>query len=278
MSDRYVLLGGNVSNSPSPRMMNAALRALGLDAVYLASNVPAAELGRVFAELKETGVRGANVTIPHKTSIRHLLDSLDEISSKIGAVNTVKNDGGSFIGYNTDVDGILGPLKSKGLSRINRAIVVGTGGAARAFCAAMRDQGCTELAIFSRNPARANGFLTSMRAAFPEIKIDFASTYDHSSWSPDLFFNASPAGTNGTKFPAEAIQFIKSRPVVFEAVYFPVETELIKLARQFGCTPVYGHEMLLQQGLKSLQIWTGRAPPVNVMRSELLGFLGVALH
>lgn len=275
MPDRYVLLGENVSNSPTPRMMNAAFEALGLNATYQASNVGAAELNLTFAKLKESGASGANVTIPHKIAITRFLGSLDEVSSKIGAVNTIKRERGSYRGYNTDVDGILEPLKSRGFSRIRRASVLGTGGAARAFCGAMHALGCRELVVLSRDPARAAGFFSSMRTAFPETEIESASIDALPSWRPQLFFNASPAGANGISLPAQVTRFLEGRPTVFDAVYFPVETDLIRLATGVGCPIIHGHEMLLHQGLRSLQIWIDSIPPLHVMRAALLDFLGV---
>jgi shikimate dehydrogenase len=152
-------------------MMEAAFKELGVDAEYHYSNVNASELGSVFAKLKESGMSGANVTIPHKSSIIPLLDSLDEVPSKIGAVNTIKREEGKYRGFNTDVDGIVGPLKAKGLSKIKRAAVLGTGGAARAFCGAMHLQGCTDLLIIYRSRDHAASLISSMSKMFPELVI-----------------------------------------------------------------------------------------------------------
>jgi shikimate dehydrogenase len=277
VTDYYILLGENVLNSPTPRMMNSAFKALGLDAVYQTSNVGAALLGPTFAKIRDSGVSGLNVTIPHKTTITRLLDSLDDISSRIQAVNTVKKEGESYRGYNTDVDGILEPLKSRGVSRIKRAVVLGAGGASRAFCGVMHKRGCRELAVLSRDPQRAAGFLSSMRSAFPEIRIGVTSTENPPSWRPELFFNASPAGAKGIPLPAQMARVLEGRPVVFDAVYFPVKTDLIRLAGEMGCPVIYGHEMLLHQALKSLRIWTGLTPPRQVMKTTLFDSLGVAV-
>ena len=274
MADRYFLLGENVSNSPSPRMMNAAFEALGMDSVYQALNVGAANLRAVLAELERSGTKGANVTLPHKTSIVPLLGSLDEVSSRIGAVNTLMGEGGSFSGYNTDVAGILNPLRSRGISKIRRAFVIGTGGAARAFCEAAHVLECRELAILSRDPGRTAGFLQSMGGAFPEIEIEFAPASGLPPWKPELVFNASPAGVNGIPLSPQVPRLLEGGPVVFDAVYSPVETDLVRLAQGLGCPVVYGHEMLLQQGMKSLEIWSGRPPPLPVMKAALFGFLG----
>jgi shikimate dehydrogenase len=276
MPERYVLIGESVSNSPSPAMMNAAFEALGLDSVYETSNVGKNRLADDFAELRSSGVSGLNVTIPHKSSIVPLLDSVDEVPARIGAVNTVKKEGSSYVGYNTDVDGVIEPLKSRGHSGIIRAFVLGTGGASRAACQALYELGCKELAVFSRDPDRAKGFLLAMRAALPEVGLEVTSMDRPPSWRPELIFNASPMGANGIPVPAQVSRLLVEGLTVFDAVYFPVETELIRQAKEKNCTTVYGHEMLLYQGATAVRIWTGRTPPVQAMKAALIQSLGVA--
>jgi shikimate dehydrogenase len=278
MPDRYVLIGENVSNSPSPRMMNAAFEALGLDSVYETSNIGRNQLSVDFAKLRDGGVSGLNVTIPHKSSIVRLLDSLDEVPSRIGAVNTVKREGTSYIGYNTDVDGVVGTLRSRGHSRIRKAFVLGTGGASRAVCEALHELGCEELVVFSRDPRRAGDFLRFMRAALPGVRLKVTSIDSPPPWNPELLFNASPIGANGIPLPPEVLLMLAEGLTVFDAVYFPVETELITRAKERNCTTIYGHEMLLNQGVKAVRIWTGRNPPVQAMKTALLETLGVVAN
>jgi shikimate dehydrogenase len=275
MPDRYFLLGEKVANSPSPSMMNAAFEALGLEAEYQAIPVRASELRSAFMKLRTSRASGLNVTIPHKTSIMSLLDSADMASARIGAVNTVKSEGGLYRGYNSDVDGITESLRSRGFTTISRAFVLGTGGASRAFCEAMHELGCNELTALSRSPEGASGFLNSMRSSYPNVSIEVVSLDNIPSDAPEVFFNATPAGANGIPFPEQVGGVLEKRPIVFDAVYYPVETELVKMAKEKHCPVVYGHEMLLHQGLKSLQIWTGRAPPEEPMKAALLRSLGV---
>ncbi len=275
MTESYLLLGRDISRSPTPRMMNAAFEELGLDAIYSASNVEANELGSAFARMSEAQISGANVTIPYKTAIVRFLNSLNEASSRIGAVNTVKREGESYRGYNTDVDGIVKPLESRRRSRPRRAFVIGTGGAARAFCEAMHQLGCGELVALSRSPRKASDFLEAMKAAFPEIELEVAPADAPPSGGPDLVFNASPAGANGVALPRGTKQILEGRPIVFDAVYLPVKTELIVAAEKLGCETIYGHEMLLAQAVGALKIWTGRDAPVETMKKSLLNSLGV---
>ncbi len=278
MPDRYLLVGGNVSSSPAPQMMNAAMRAMGLDAVYEAFSVGAPELGKAFTALRESGVRGANVTMPHKAAITRFLESVEGAAAETGAVNTLKRNGAGYTGYNTDVDGILSPLLLRGLTTVRQAMVVGTGGAARAFCKAMNTLGCADVAVISRDPAKAEGFILAMNSAFPGTRVQFASTQGGQTHASEILFNASPAGANGIPLPTGITRFLEARPVVFDAIYAPVETDLIRQATSLGCQVIPGHEMLLYQGMKSLEIWTGMTPPLQVMKSVLLKILGAPAH
>ncbi len=264
-----------MGNSPTPRMMDSAFRALGLDAVYEALSVGPSDLASVFAGLKESGVAGLNVTLPHKTSIPRLLESLDEPSSRTRAVNTVKKEGTAYRGYNTDVIGIVGPLKSRGFGRIGGAAVLGTGGASRAFVAAMDELGCERLTAISRHPAGAQGFLSEMSAAFPDMDIGVVSIEERLSVRIELFFNASPCGSNSIPFPTRLAGVFDGAPLVFDAVYSPVETELIRLAKERRCQVIYGHEMLLHQGAEAVRVWTGVSPPLRAMKEALLASLEV---
>ena len=275
MPDRYVLIGSNVSKSPTPNMMNAAFRAMGLDAEYHALDVDAEHLDIDFAKLKSSGVSGLNVTIPHKLSIIGHLDSLDELPRSIGAVNTVKKVGNDYRGFNTDVDGVLEPLRSRGVSKIRSAFVLGTGGASRAACKALHELGCKELTVLTRSIEKASEFLSSMGRALTAARLRTASITDPPAETPELIFNASPLGSDGIPLPSQVLPLLEGRPIVFDAVYLPVETELIRQSMERHCIIIYGHEMLLHQGAKAFQIWTGRSPHVQIMRRVLLQSIGV---
>jgi shikimate dehydrogenase len=275
MPDRYVLIGSNVSNSPTPNMMNAAFRAMGSDAEYDALDVDATLLDTSFAKLKSSGVSGLNVTIPHKATIISHLDSLDEVPRSIGAVNTVKKVGSGYRGFNTDVDGVLEPLKSRGVSKIRSAFVLGAGGASRAACKALYELGCRELTVLTRNIEKTTEFISFMSSALPKAEVKAAPVTEPPAGAPELIFNASAVGTYGIPLPAQLLPLLEGRPIVFDAVYLPVETELIRHATEKHCITIHGHEMLLHQGAKAFQIWTGSSPQVQVMKTALLQSIGV---
>ncbi len=273
MPEQFFLLGADVSGSPTPRMVNAAFEAMGIDATYSSLNVAPDALASAFSKLKEREAKGLNVTMPHKSSIIGLLDSVDATSAKIGAVNTVAKVGDLYLGHNTDVEGITGPLRARGLSTFGRAVVVGTGGAARAFCAAMAEMGCRRVTAFTRDIVRARSFVSDVAAAFPDLGLDVAVLGDPLRFDADLVFNASPMGSEGAPTSKSVVALVRSDQVVFDAVYFPVETELIRAAEGAGARTIRGYEMLLGQAISAVRIWTGRSPPSELMSRALASIL-----
>jgi shikimate dehydrogenase len=276
MSGRFFLLGADVSLSPTPNMVNTAFGAMGIDASYSSLSVTPGALAPTFSRLKAQGIRGLNVTMPHKISILRVLDSSDEISSKIGAVNTVAREGTAYRGYNTDVEGIIHPIRALGLSRVDSAAVIGTGGAARAFCAAMAELQCRQVTFLTRDIGRVGALVSEMRAAFPDLNFEAAQLLNPIDGEFRLIFNASPIGSRGVPLPASIRTLVKSDVLVFDAVYSPVETELIRFAVASGSHVVRGYEMLLEQAAGAIRIWTGRPPPMDAMKASLLRSLEVA--
>ena len=275
MSSRYFLIGTSVTRSPTPRMMQAAFDAAGMDCTYEALNVGPEEFGRTMQKLKESRAEGFNVTMPYKASVLPFVGRTDDTSSRIRAVNTVRRDGDIYEGHNTDVSGIIQPLRSRGIRKVATSAVVGTGGASRAFVSAMNEFGCEELTVMSRNPKAASRYFKEMREGFTSMKIKEASSHQLDAAGVDVLFNGSPAGTNGTGFTSDPLKLATSATTVFDAVYTPVETGLIRKAKRRGCRVVYGHEMLLSQGAEAFRIWRGTAPPASVMRDSLLASLEV---
>jgi shikimate dehydrogenase len=275
MTDHYCVLGKDVSRSPSPAMMNAAFRALRIDADYAAVSVPDAGLTREFGRLAASRFKGMNVTIPFKTAVIPLLSGLDGVATRIQAVNTVKlEEDGRYFGHNTDPDGITGALKGALASLdVRNALLIGAGGAARAFCEAMNRVGCIDVAVAVRDVSRARKFVQEMEKAFPRMNLTLASMEDLRYLSHDLVFNASPMGTAGEPLPEEVKRVLPGSKVVFDAVYHPRETKLLAEAEQNGSEVVHGEEMLLHQGMAAFKLWTGREAPEKEMSDSLRGSL-----
>ena len=272
----YCVIGKDVSRSPSPAMMNAAFGALHIDADYVQVSVPDGALAREFARLAASRFEGMNVTIPFKSAVIPLLGGLDAVATRIQAVNTVKREeDGRYVGHNTDPDGITGALQGAPAHlEARNALLIGAGGAARAFCEAMNRLGCIDVAVAVRDVSRARRFVEEMEKAFPRMNLTLASMEDLRYLGHDLVFNASPMGTAGEALPEEVKRVLPGSKVVFDAVYRPRETKLLAEAERNGSEVVHGEEMLLHKGMAALTHLTGREAPEKEMREALRGSLG----
>jgi shikimate dehydrogenase len=275
MADQYCVVGKDVSRSPSPAMMNAAFRSSEIDARYTAVSVLEAGFPREFRRLMSSKFKGMNVTMPFKTAVIPLLAGLDPVATRIQSVNTVKGDeDGRYLGYSTDPDGILEPLQAIAATLdVRNAMLIGAGGAARAFCEAMYRMGCVDVAVAVRNVERAREFVRGMEGAFPRMNLTLASMENLRHLNHDLVFNASPMGGGGEPLPPELRRVLPGSKIVFDAVYRPRETELLAEAKRNGSKVVYGEEMLLYQGMAAFKAWTGREAPEKLMREALSGSL-----
>jgi shikimate dehydrogenase len=253
-------------------MMDAAFRASGMEATYEAVSVPRGDFRKTFLALRE-GARGINLTIPYKSEVIPLLDRLDEISVRIGAVNVVARSGQAYLGFNSDVNGITSPLRHHGRTRVGHALLVGSGGAARAFCEAMSELGCPRVTVAVRNLASGERFAAEMAGIFPTIEFGAVSIGDLGRADADLLFNATPIGSRGLPLPDPLKRVIYGQMTVFDAVYRPMETELMTLAKARGAETIFGYEMLLDQGTRAFEIWTGVGAPREEMRGALLSAL-----
>ncbi|MEK0326601.1 MAG: shikimate dehydrogenase [Nitrosopumilus sp.] len=271
----YCLIGHNVEYSLSPEIHNAAFQALGIRAVYIVLNIPPPILPDLISSFKRIGVSGFNITIPHKESIIPLLDKVDSMATKTGAVNTVISKGRKLYGYNTDVYGVLKPLQSRGVNiKKSKALILGGGGTARACATALASNGCKEITILNRDARRAERLATSVRKAF-HIKCHHSALNKISSSKAiedcNLVFNATPVGGRNleeeTPIPTNNLT---EGHVVFDAVYRPYKTKLLRLAEKKGSMTIPGFEMLLEQGAASFELWTGLDAPKEVMRDNLM--------
>ena len=274
----YCLIGTEVWTSPSPPMMNAAFAAKSIDATYFAFSVRSDELEQRFKELRKRKVSGVNVTLPFKSSVMALLDETDEVSSRIGAVNVVRRSESKYVGYNTDVDGVVKPLTTRfaGL-QIERALVIGAGGAARAFVEAMRRLGCGRVTVLARDELRGRRVVDEMGKTSTGVELDLQGLQEAGKLMGgefDILFNATPIGSRGIALPEQIKNLLSPKMIVFDAVYGPKDTELIREAEERGCRVVHGYEMLLEQGVAAFELWTGASAPRGVMERAVLDFLG----
>jgi len=256
-------------------MMNAAFRDSLIDAEYTQVSVPVAGFASEFGRLTASGFKGINVTTPFKTAVIPWLAGLDSVATRIQAVNTVKlEEDTRYIGHNTDPDGILGPLQAVAVSLdVRNAMLIGAGGAARAFCEAMNRMGCIDLAVAVRDVERSRRFVLEMEKAFPRMNLTLASMKDLHHLNHDLVFNASPMGAAGEPLPEELKRVLPGSKVVFDAVYRPRETKLLAEAKRDGAKVIHGEAMLLHQGMAAFRLWTGKDAPEKVMKEALAASL-----
>jgi shikimate dehydrogenase len=262
VTTRLWLVGEGIEHSPSPAMHNAALRALGLDWKYSLRDVPGASLGDVLAELRAGVAAGCNVTIPHKRAVADACDSLSGDALPTGAVNTVVVRDGALVGHNTDAEGFRLALEFAGLTPApgSNVIVFGAGGAARAVVLAMQRCGVEAIAVAARsgNPSVSG---------IPVLPWDAGAIRQALSAAvPTTLVNATPAGLEGLPLNVAALP---STTTVIDLRYRYGEGDLIPTALARNLRAADGREMLLQQAMLSLQLWTGLTPPHDAARAAL---------
>lgn len=254
--------GHPVGHSRSPAMHNAALAALRLDWVYAAFDVPPARLAEAVAGVRGLGLIGVNVTVPLKEAVLPLLDTLSDEARRIGAVNTIVNKDGLLHGDSTDGRGFLRALREAGGPGLlgQRALLLGAGGSARAVAFALAGRGC-DVVIANRTEHKAQALAQSVRGCFGGRAS--AAGWGEEVGRVDLVVNATSLGLspNVDALPALPPNLFDARPFVYDLIYSPSETRLLRMAREAGCPHSNGLGMLVWQGALSLSLWTERPLP-----------------
>jgi shikimate dehydrogenase len=253
-------------------MQNAAFAACGLDWTYTLWPTPLDTLAERVAGLRQAGVAGANVTVPHKTAVLPLLDEVDSGAVAVGAVNTIVHDGLHLIGYNTDLAGFRQGLTEAGdVPPGGRALVLGAGGAARAACAALLQQGIPVLVLARRMDA-AHQLADDLGAHGPIGGGPLtAATLRLVLRDMALLVNATSAGMWPAVDDSPLPPGVPLPPglLVYDLVYRPRPTRLLREATAAGCRTLDGLSMLLHQGAAAFTLWTGQSAPLAVMRAAL---------
>ncbi|MDD2900734.1 MAG: shikimate dehydrogenase [Desulfuromonadaceae bacterium] len=270
------ILGDPIGHSLSPRMQNAAFVAGLLDYIYVPFAVKAEFLEDAVVGLKALGVCGFNVTIPHKSAIIPFLDHLDESALAAGAVNTVTLSQGAFVGYNTDGDGLVDSLLSDldfspGPEQI---LIIGAGGAARGAVAALCRSGAKKIVLFNRSLENARSVMRDMTMRYPETSISVIERNQVSAEclaSTSLLLNTTSLGMNGEQIDGVDLSALSRNARVYDMVYSRSGTPLVSEANAAGLKAVNGVGMLVAQGERAFEIWTGHKPMKGVMRRALDG-------
>ena len=263
----YGVIGYPLGHTLSPVMHNAAFKANGLNAVYLSFETR--DLPGALAGMRALGIRGMSVTIPHKTAVIPLLDAVDDLAKKIGAVNTIINQGGRLIGTNTDALGAFRALKEKTKLTGKTGLIVGAGGAARAIGFLLKEKG-VRLTLTNRSWKKGEALADFLNCPFLPLE-------EIAKVESDLLVQTTPVGM----VPHEdqcllEPENLKKGMIVMDVIYNPLETRLIRMARDRGCTPINGLTMFIHQGAEQFRQWTGLHPPLSEMteavKTGLRGF------
>ncbi len=271
------VIGYPVKHSMSPIMHNAAIATLGLDYVYLPFPIAPNQLKTAIDGFAAVGLKGFNITIPHKQTIMPLLTQISDVATAIGAVNTVWWSDVGWCGTNTDAAGFLAPLQALGRDwRQAPALILGNGGAARAIVAACHQLGCPEILVVGRSGEKLTKFDQSWQTSPLKPNLSVHSWDQLEALLPKamLVVNATPVGmapqVEASPLGADQIGLLPSQAIAYDLIYTPRPTQFLQQADRAGLTTFDGLEMLVQQGAAALEIWTQQPPPVEVMQRALI--------
>jgi len=262
------IFGYPVGHSLSPAMQNAAITRMGLNFVYLPFTVEPKHLKRAVDSIKVLGIKGVNVTVPHKEKVIQYLDDVSEEAKKIGAVNTIVNSNGVLTGHNTDCCGFTKSLKEH-INPCGRSVfMLGCGGAAKAIFYAVLNAGIKEITVADIDERKANKLLKSGRG---HCKINIAGFRDVGNIfeSADIFINATPVGMNEKDGSPVEKKYLRKNLFIYDVVYNR-PTLLSKYAAATGAKYLNGLDMLVYQGAASFELWFGKKPSLPIMKKTVM--------
>ncbi|AXF54656.1 shikimate dehydrogenase [Salicibibacter kimchii] len=272
--ENYAVIGHPISQSKSPLIHNRHFETVGRKAIYTSYDVLPGHLGAVLEAFQTLGLRGFNVTVPHKVDIIPFLDVVDEEALEIGAVNTVVNREGKWHGYNTDGKGYLNGLKAMTGSCLEqmRVLVIGAGGAARAVTTVLAKHGVKQLAITNRTPARAVDLKANL-GRYINIDVLDQSSARRALSSFDLVINTTSLGMNGEDALPMEIENLKTNVYLSDLIYNPLETRWLQIGKSEAKAVQNGLAMFIEQAALAYEIWTekraDRAFMARMIREEM---------
>jgi len=276
------LIGNPVSHSLSPIMQNAALKYLDLDLIYIAIPCKAEDLELVLNSLKTINCKGLNITIPYKEKVFNLCSEISPVASKLKAINTLKlNSEKEWSATNTDVEGFIYPLKTLNLIK-KESIILGSGGAARSVIQGLINLNFSTISVISRNKSSLDELIKNFGS---QIEIQGFLNNDNRAQNlieeADLVVNTTPVGMKTAKNEINLLPYgdyfwrsLNSKTIVYDLIYNPAPTHLLKFSANKGCMTIDGLQMLVAQGIKSLSFWTdGLEVPFHIMNDALKKYL-----
>jgi shikimate dehydrogenase len=274
------VIGYPVSHSLSPVMHNAVLRHQQLDYVYTAFPIAPENLKLAIAGLGMSGVKGLNVTIPHKQTVMSCLTSVSTVAEQVGAVNTLTMGPRGWTGTNTDVEGFMAPLLTlnRDWGQVN-PMILGNGGAARAVVVACYQLGCPQITVVGRTSDKRKQFQSSWNDHRIKDRLNVVPWEALPSLMPQvsLLVNTTPIGMapHGDQSPLDATLMaqVATTAIAYDLIYTPRPTQFLRLAQQHGLQTIDGLDMLVAQGAAALKIWLNQEMPIKIMRQALIDYL-----
>jgi len=271
----YCVIGDPIKQSKSPIMLNSAFQQYSMDAIYGAFQVTPEQLPSFVQAVRDLGILGMNVTIPHKLHVMELIDEIDANALALGAVNTVVNRNGRLIGYNTDGIGYVRSLKEEAVANIagKKIVVVGAGGAARGIIYALLQENPSSIHVVNRTVAKADELVASLNSDVPLLTAG-QDELEQLCEQADIVINTTSVGMyphiDETPIAGE---WMKPGAVASDLIYNPLKTQFLLEAEQHGCVAHGGLGMFIYQGAFAFEYWTGKQAPVGVMRETVLAVL-----
>ena len=267
------IIGYPLAHSISAAIQKVGFESLNLEGTYDVLETPPEDLVPRIKYLKVNNYNGFNVTIPLKVPMSLFLDEIDDYANIAGCVNTIKiTDDKSFIGYNTDIYGFKKAIPNEVELQDKTAVILGTGGAARAATVGLAELGVKNIDFYTRNIINSKQTLDYMRAKFPNVNFNVYQIQNIREFNnPAIIVNATPIGMRGymaDEMPIEYSNLENLNPdtVIYDIVYNPVKTKLIKAANEYGYKTITGVDMLVYQAQRAIEIWTGQIPDYNRMK------------
>lgn len=276
MKSVFGLLGHPVGHSMSPLIHNDAFQALGIEAEYHAFDVESKAVKQAIEGIRALGIVGCNVTVPHKVAVMDYLDEIDEEAQLIGAVNTIVNDNGRLIGYNTDGRGYVESLlELVRMFQEKRVLIIGAGGAARGIVTSLLKEGIAELAITNRTLKKAESFNVLANQFNTNLVLLTKEEASSQTNEFDIIINTTSVGMSPhvNELPL-SLNAVKEHAIVSDLIYNPIETSFLKVAKKLGAQPLNGVGMFVNQAALSFEYWTGKKPNRKRMEQLVLQQLG----
>jgi len=254
------IIGNPIEHSLSPLIHNVAFKHLKLNYVFLAFEVE--QLREAVSGIRALKLKGVSVTIPHKVEVMDYLDDIEEVAQRIGAVNTILNQGGRLYGYNTDLSGAIKALEEKTEIRNKKTILLGAGGAARAIAFGLKEKGA-DLTILNRTVKKAEVLASDLNCKWGGLELV-------ESFKPEILINTTSLGMypQMDDLPVKR-EFLRDM-LVFDIVYNTLKTRLIKEAEKNGCETIPGVEMFINQAALQFELWTGKNAPLELMKKVVV--------